>query len=385
MLVTTEATLQPERDPSHSTYELLITDPHEIGRLAVELTKSGALVDIDIDPGADGPYSHLREELYDRIVGQNTAIDALVDSLNDSDFTDPDRPIGTFIFMGPTGVGKSQLTKEISRLLHANSHDAYQSINCTQLKSSGDITMLQGSPLGYIGYGDNTILDPEKLKKPRNVLVFDEIEKAHPVIHDYLMQVLDEGEITLFTTREKLSLKNSIIILTSNAGSREVNDQLFKKTAGFKNDTDPQSLPSREKLLEISLEALDKVFAPELLGRINDKILFTHLTDEHHALALQQYEQEMNRREPFKKIGVSLETSPDLRNELVRLTDRRSKGGFREVRATYEREVERMFIKLIRTGRIPHHSIAHAVVASEETKEKYPDAIVDFRTDHLSA
>lgn len=372
-------------DYAQSSEELLITDPTEIGRITLELAMSGEAVDHTDDSFEDGPYSHLREQLQERIVGQEGAVDALIDALNDAEFSDPDKPIGTFLFLGPTGVGKSQLSAELATLIHGDTKKAYHKINCTQFKSYGDITLLQGAPLGYIGYGDSTLLDSKKLAVPKNVLVFDEIEKAHPAIHDFLMQILDEGEITLFTERNAVSLKECIVILTSNAGSGDINALLNKTSMGLRTSTDdaPREL-SKEKLMDTAFEALEKIFRPEFIGRIENKILFTHLSDEHHSLALEQYVKEINTREPFQKRGISLEATDELREAIVKMTPRRSAGGVREVQNTFKKGVEREFVRHVRAGRIPNHSVAYATPASEATREKNPHAIAEFRAKRLS-
>lgn len=366
--------------------ELLITDTEEVERLSMELAKSAKSVDLSSVDLEGGAYSGVREILRSRIVGQEEAVDAVVEALGDAEFADPEKPKGTFLFIGPTGVGKTQLSIELAKLLHGDAEKGYQRVNCSQLKSRGDITLLQGAPPGYIGYDDSTLLDQEKLAVPNNILVFDEIEKAHPSIHDFLMQALDIGEITMVNERKTISLRESIIILTSNAGSEDINELLNRKTAGFKTteDDDFKHVP-KDQLRETAFKALEKTFRPELIGRIDDKILFTHLTDEQHSLALERYIDEINSREPIAKRGISLNVAQEARDIVVRETTRRNSGGFREVQITFRNKVEREFTKLLRSGRVDNYSIVYALPASEEFKKSNPEAAIEFRAHNVAS
>lgn len=367
--------------------EQLVTDPNVIGKYLIDLTESMELIDSSAE-SKNGPYTHLKSALNERIIGQSDAIDSLVDTLNQEEFRDPTKPIGTFMFLGPTGVGKSQTAKEVARLLHDGSDKAFININCAQLKSSGDVTALQGAPPGYIGYDQKSMLDEEAINQPRSVILFDEIEKAHPAFHDFLMQILDEGEISILNSGNKLSIRDSLVILTSNAGSSEINKlaNKNKRSLGFSSiDQEGNADIPKSRLTDAAFRALEKEFKPEFLGRIENKVLFTHLTDEQHSLALDQYIKEMNLRDGYIKRGVSLSASPELRDYIVQSCPRRQVGGFREVRASFSRTIEREFQSHLLSGNIPNHSIVYAVPASEQTKERNPGAIADFRLHRLAA
>lgn len=362
----------------------IITDPQVIGRHVLELE---GMMEIADDPGDEvGPYSHFRAPLNERIVGQEDAINALVDALNHSEFGDPTRPIGTLMFLGPTGVGKSQTAKEIARLLHDGSEDAFLNINCTQFKSNGDIGFLQGAPPGYIGHDQAALLDEETISRPKSVILFDEVEKAHSTFHNFLMQIVDEGEISIFNANKKVSFRDSLIILTSNAGSSDINNLLEKNTVGFRAASHEGNPPvPKSKLEEVALAALEKIFKPEFLGRIQDKVLFTHLDDEQYSLALEQYVKEMNEREGYKKRGITISTSLELRRCIVENCSRRRAGGFREVSAAFRNTIERELEKRVLSGKIPRDSSVVIVPASDATKKRNQDAIADFRFQSISS
>lgn len=379
--------MQTERNWPNSNQEHLITDPQLVGEYFLELLESMELVEAGSNSyEGSGPYSHLKSSLSERIIGQDEAIESLVDTLNHEEFGDPTKPIGTFMFLGPTGVGKSQTAKEIARLLHDGSDKAFLNINCAQFKSYGDLTVLQGAPPGYIGYDQPSVLNEKVISQPKSVILFDEVEKAHPAFHDFLMQILDEGEISIFNTGKKLSIRNSIIILTSNAGSSEINALTDKRPVGFDAMSRQDEAPiPKSKLTDVAFSALERTFRPEFLGRIENKILFTHLTDEHHSLALDQYVRSLNLRDGYLARGVSVEVSPELRDYVVGRCTRRRAGGFREVRTSFRQTVERDLESYVRSGKIPRNSMVHAIPASKASRERNPDAVADFRIRRMTA
>lgn len=361
----------------------LITNPQEVGRYFLELIDN---MEVAGDTVGEGPYSHIKDQLNERIIGQEEAIESLVNTLNHEEFRDPDKPIGSFMFLGPTGVGKSQTAKEIARLLHGGSDKGFLNINCTQFKMEGDVHVLQGAPPAYIGHDKKTKLNTDVVKEPRSVILFDEVEKAHPALHDFLMQVMDEGETLIFDTGEKLSFRDSIIIMTSNVGSRDMQQYASKTAVGFDHthNNEPGSIP-KSKLAEIAFNALDVTFRPEFLGRIENKVLFTNLTDEQLSLALEQYIRNMNARDGYKKRGIHFEVIPELKSQIVESCTRRHVGGFREVASSFRQTVERDLENRVSNGSIPDNSLVYAIPASDLTKQKNPDAIAEFRFKRFSA
>jgi ATP-dependent Clp protease ATP-binding subunit ClpC len=193
---------------------------------------------------------------------------------NRAGLKDPNKPIGSFIFLGPTGVGKTQLAKELAKLLF-DSMDNLIRIDMSEYMEKFAITRLVGAPPGYVGYEEGGQLTEKVRRKPYSVVLLDEIEKAHPDVFNLLLQALDEGHLTDSLGR-KVDFKNTLIILTSNIGSRQLTD--FGTGVGFGtgNRTD-----KKEELEKSVIDgALRKAFAPEFLNRIDDVIVFNTLEKE---------------------------------------------------------------------------------------------------------
>ncbi|WP_461633653.1 ATP-dependent Clp protease ATP-binding subunit [Labilibaculum euxinus] len=216
----------------------------------------------------------MANELQGRVIGQEDAISKVVKAIqrNRAGLKDPNKPIGTFIFLGPTGVGKTQLAKVLSNYLF-DSNDSLIRIDMSEYMEKFAVSRLVGAPPGYVGYEEGGQLTEKVRRKPYSVVLLDEIEKAHPDVFNILLQVLDDGQLTDSLGR-KVDFKNSIIIMTSNIGSRELKD--FGKGIGFQSGgTDANDYTSN-----IIQKALKKAFAPEFLNRIDDLIMFNSLTQK---------------------------------------------------------------------------------------------------------
>ncbi|WP_372751080.1 ATP-dependent Clp protease ATP-binding subunit [Labilibaculum sp.] len=214
------------------------------------------------------------KELQGKVIGQDDAIGKIVKAIqrNRAGLKDPNKPIGTFIFLGPTGVGKTQLAKVLSNYLF-DSNDALIRIDMSEYMEKFAVSRLVGAPPGYVGYEEGGQLTEKVRRKPYSVVLLDEIEKAHPDVFNILLQVLDDGQLTDSLGR-KVDFKNSIIIMTSNIGSRELKD--FGKGIGFQTG----GTESNDYTNSIIQKALKKAFAPEFLNRIDDLVMFNSLTQK---------------------------------------------------------------------------------------------------------
>jgi ATP-dependent Clp protease ATP-binding subunit ClpC len=215
----------------------------------------------------------MKDELVGKVVGQDDAILKIVKAIqrNRAGLKDPRRPIGSFIFLGPTGVGKTQLAKILSNYLF-DSEDALVRVDMSEYMEKFSVSRLVGAPPGYIGYEEGGQLTEKVRRKPYSVVLLDEIEKAHPDVFHLLLHVLDEGALTDSLGR-KVDFKNTIIIMTSNIGSRQIQD--FGQGVGFSSKS-----VDDERNNDIIHKALKKAFAPEFLNRIDDVIMFNTLTRE---------------------------------------------------------------------------------------------------------
>jgi len=218
----------------------------------------------------------MNEELRGSVIGQDEAIKKVVKAIqrNRAGLKDPNKPIGTFVFLGPTGVGKTQLAKVLAKYLF-DSQDALIRVDMSEYMEKFAVSRLVGAPPGYIGYEEGGQLTEKVRRKPYSVILLDEIEKAHPDVFNILLQVLDEGRLTDSLGR-RIDFKNTIIIMTSNIGTRDISD--FGSSVGF------SAKPSEEKQNEFTKQviekALKKTFAPEFLNRIDDIVQFRSLNKE---------------------------------------------------------------------------------------------------------
>ncbi len=224
---------------------------------------------------------NMEDELEDSVIGQNDAIKKVVKAIrrNRAGLKDPNKPIGSFIFLGPTGVGKTYLAKVLSKYLF-DSEDALVRIDMSEYMEKFAVSRLVGAPPGYVGYEEGGQLTEKVRRKPYSIVLLDEIEKAHPDVFHLLLQVLDDGVLTDSLGR-KVDFKNTIVIMTSNIGSRQLKD--FGQGVGFSTSAKKASKASfASGVIE---SALKKAFAPEFLNRIDDVVIFDQLErDDIHKI-----------------------------------------------------------------------------------------------------
>lgn len=218
----------------------------------------------------------MNNALSGKIIGQDDAISKIVSAIqrNRAGLKDPNKPIGTFIFLGPTGVGKTQLAKILAKYLF-DTEDALIRIDMSEFMEKFSVSRLVGAPPGYVGYEEGGQLTERVRRKPYSVVLLDEIEKAHPDVFNILLQILDEGRLTDSSGR-KIDFRNTILIMTSNIGSRQLSD--FGIGVGF--DTKARKDSYNENTKSIIENALKKTFSPEFINRIDDIIQFNTLTKE---------------------------------------------------------------------------------------------------------
>jgi len=216
------------------------------------------------------------ELMAGKIIGQDEAIKKLTKAIQRTraGLKDPKKPIGSFIFLGPTGVGKTELAKELARFMF-DSEDALIQIDMSEYMEKFAVSRLVGAPPGYVGYEEGGQLTEKVRRKPYSVVLLDEIEKAHPDVFNILLQVLDEGQLTDSLGR-KVDFRNTIVIMTSNIGARQLKD--FGQGVGF--TTNAKALQADTHSRGVIENALKRAFAPEFLNRIDDVIVFNSLTKE---------------------------------------------------------------------------------------------------------
>lgn len=210
--------------------------------------------------------------MHERVVGQDDAVNAVAKAIRRgrTGLKDPNRPVGSFIFLGPTGVGKTEVSKALAEALFGD-EAALIKFDMSEFMESASVSKLIGSPPGYVGFTDEPLLSKKIRNQPYSVVLFDEIEKAHPDIFNILLQILDEGQITDSKGR-KLDFKNSVVIMTSNVGARNISEP---KTLGFTQHSEAEK---HEIMKKNVIDELKKTFKPEFLNRIDDILVFKQLT-----------------------------------------------------------------------------------------------------------
>jgi ATP-dependent Clp protease ATP-binding subunit ClpC len=223
-----------------------------------------------------GRLAKMGEELRGKVIGQDEAVDKVVKAIqrNRAGLKDPNKPIGSFFFLGPTGVGKTQLAKVLAKYLF-DSEDALIRIDMSEYMEKFSISRLVGAPPGYVGYEEGGQLTEKVRRKPYSIVLLDEIEKAHPDVFNLLLQALDDGHMTDGLGR-KIDFKNVILIMTSNIGARQLAD--FGTGVGFGTKSQSESRDDNAKA--VIQNALRKVFSPEFLNRVDDIIMFKSLGRE---------------------------------------------------------------------------------------------------------
>ena len=290
---------------------------------------------------------HLDETLHERVIGQDEAIKAVADAIirARSGLKDESRPIGSFIFLGPTGVGKTELAKSLTEAMFDDEHNMIR-IDMSEYMEKYSVSRLIGAAPGYVGYEEGGQLTEAVRRKPYSVILFDEIEKAHPDVFNILLQVLDDGRLTDSQGRT-VDFKNTIIIMTSNIGSQYLID-------GLKED----GTIKEENKYQVE-EALRHSFKPEFLNRIDDIVMFTPLTSD------QVYEiidlQIDNIRKRLADRDIKLEISPAAK-EYILENSYDVEYGARPVKRFLQRNVETMLGKLIIEGKVAEKDTAILVL-----------------------
>lgn len=220
---------------------------------------------------------NLDKELHKRVIGQNEAVEAVAKAIRRSrvGLKNPNRPIGSFLFLGPTGVGKTELSKALAESLFGT-EDAMIRIDMSEFMEPHSVAKLIGAPPGYVGFDDGGQLTEKIRRKPYSVILFDEIEKAHPDVMNMLLQILEDGRLTDSQGRT-VNFKNTVIIMTSNIGARLITE---KKSLGFTNLAEEDEAKEYEEIKKNVMAELKKQLRPEFINRIDDIIVFHKLNDE---------------------------------------------------------------------------------------------------------
>ena len=295
---------------------------------------------------AQAEGTRLRQMLPDlksKIIGQDAAIEKVVRAIqrNRVGLKDPNKPIGTFMFLGPTGVGKTHLAKKLSEYLF-DSPDALIRIDMSEYMEKFTVSRLVGAPPGYVGYEEGGQLTEKVRRRPYSVVLLDEIEKAHPDVFNLLLQVMDEGRLTDSLGR-RIDFKNTLIIMTSNIGARQLKD--FGAGIGFATP----SIEDKEYSHGILQKALNKAFAPEFLNRIDDIVMFEPLNKE---AIFKIIDIELNGfLKRFNSLGYALSISPEAK-EFIAEKGYDPQFGARPLKRAIQKYLENEIAEMIISSRL---------------------------------
>jgi ATP-dependent Clp protease ATP-binding subunit ClpC len=284
---------------------------------------------------------HMEDSIHLRVIGQDEAINAVSDAIRRAraGLKDPKRPIGSFIFLGPTGVGKTELARALAQFLF-DDEEAMVRLDMSEYMEKHTVSRLIGAPPGYIGYEEGGQLTEAVRRRPYKVILFDEIEKAHPDVFNILLQILEDGRLTDGHGRT-VDFKNTVLIMTSNLGGEEFQ----RGSLGFRHDAQSESDQQR---LKGSIEsALKRTFRPEFLNRIDEVIIFKPLSEEQIRQIVDLQMKEVQKRLADRKITVTL---TDEAKDWLAKTGFDPSFGARPLKRVIQREVENPLSKKILQG-----------------------------------
>ena len=304
---------------------------------------------------------HLEENLHKRVIGQNEAVSAVAKAIRRGrvGLTDPNRPTGSFLFLGPTGVGKTELAKALAEAMFGN-EDAMIRIDMSEFMESHSVAKLIGSPPGYVGYDEGGQLTEKVRRKPYSVILFDEMEKAHPDVMNMLLQILEDGRLTDSQGRT-VNFKNTIIIMTSNVGAKLITD---KNKLGFANDKSAENEKQEyENIKKEVLAELKKQFRPEFINRIDDIIVFHKLNNEDINKIMEIMLKQVQKRLELQNYKVEIDDSA---KELIAKKGVDSNYGARPLRRSIQNMLEDKIAEAILDGIIKPGKKAIATAKDDE-------------------
>lgn len=304
---------------------------------------------------------HLEENLHKRVIGQNEAVSAVAKAIRRGrvGLTDPNRPTGSFLFLGPTGVGKTELAKALAEAMFGN-EDAMIRIDMSEFMESHSVAKLIGSPPGYVGYDEGGQLTEKVRRKPYSVILFDEMEKAHPDVMNMLLQILEDGRLTDSQGRT-VNFKNTIIIMTSNVGAKLITD---KNKLGFANDKSAENEKQEyENIKKEVLAELKKQFRPEFINRIDDIIVFHKLNNEDINKIMEIMLKQVQKRLELQNYKVEIDDSA---KELIAKKGVDNNYGARPLRRSIQNMLEDKIAEAILDGIIKPGKKAIATAKGDE-------------------
>jgi len=336
--------LEKERliDEKERSEKQLVVSDNEIAEIVATWTK------IPVKKLAEEETERLKNLesiLHQRVIGQEEAVAAVAKAIRRGrvGLKDPNRPIGSFLFLGPTGVGKTELSKALAEAMFGSENSIIR-VDMSEYMEKHSVSKLIGSPPGYVGYDEGGQLSEKVRQNPYSVILFDEVEKAHPDVFNILLQVLDDGHITDSQGR-RVSFKNTIIIMTSNAGAQNI---VAPKRLGFASVVDETE--DYKKMKEAVMDEVKKIFKPEFINRIDEIIVFHSLTKDNIKSIVSIMISTINKRSKAQ-MNITIETNQEVVDHLAE-TGFDQKYGARPLRRAIQSNIEDKLAEEILAGTI---------------------------------
>ena len=305
--------------------------------------------------GHANPLDQLDSYLRQTIFGQDRAIESLLRALNRARYGfsagNHHRPRACLLFLGPTGVGKSECARRIAQALHPTGA-GFLKIDCSLFAHGHEVSALLGAPPSYVGREQKPLLDPDIIEQDNAVILFDEIEKGHHELWSLLLQIMEDGEITLLNTGRRVSFRRAVIVLTTNVGAKDMQDAIDRRHIGF-NTPMGDVEKTGEDIYKIGFKALQRVFSPEWINRLDEIIAFRPHTSETLAHVFDRMLREANER--YLDYGVYVEMTADARRHVLK-KGFNPRFGARPLRNRLLKDVEAPLADLLASGGIPEGS-----------------------------
>lgn len=302
--------------------------------------------------GNANPLDSIEQDLRNAIFGQNRAIESVIRAMNRARYGfaagNKNRPLVNLMFLGPTGVGKSECAKRLAQRLHPEG-GGFLKIDCSLFSQGHEVSALVGAPPSYVGRDQKPLLDPDTIEMENSVVLFDEIEKGTPELWNLLLQIMEDGEVTLLNSGRSVTFRNAILIMTTNVGAKEMINYLDKRNIGFKS-TRQDMESTGQQIFQIGFEALQRHFRPEWINRIDEIIAFRPLSSQTMSKIFDRMLDEAN--SAYLNYGVKVDVSESAKDHILR------KGynptfGARPLRARMLKDIDAPLADLLASGGIP--------------------------------
>lgn len=329
-----------------------MSNAHQLDPMPGDAVPEGMLL---ATRGNANPLDEIEHDLRAAIFGQNRAIESVIRALNRARFGfaagNQNRPLVNLMFLGPTGVGKSECAKRLATRLHPEG-GGFLKIDCSLFSQGHEVSALVGAPPSYVGRDQKPLLDPDIIETENSIVLFDEIEKGTAELWNLLLQIMEDGEVTLLNSGRTVSFRNSILIMTTNVGAKDMVDYLDKRNIGFRS-TRQDMEATGQQIYQIGFEALQRHFRPEWINRIDEIIAFRPLSSATMSRIFDRMIDEANSQ--YLNHGIKVDISESAKDHILR------KGynptfGARPLRARLLKDIDAPLADLLASGGIPQGS-----------------------------